>query len=442
VQSVSSNSALSLLGDWGGAIEGPRGQVRIGLHFAESRGIVVGSWEVPDQGLRDAKLETVVLEDTRVFCAGNLPGNQPISFEGTPSGTSIHGTYRQGGVEAPFTLTRGQPPVARARTRTTEKYTEELVTVHNGPISLEGTLTSPRGVSRPPVLVFITGSGPQNRDEEVVGVPVFGILADALARHGVAVLRLDDRGVGESTGDFATATTADFATDIEAAVRYLQARKDLGPIGLLGHSEGGLIAPMVATRNPAVKFLVLLAPPAEPGDVLLVDQSEHILRAEGAKARDIAEATAFNRLVYKTLKEGRPLSSLEDKLPAHLSPKDFTAMANQVGSPWFLGFLNSDPEATLKQLKIPTLAVFGALDVQVPPETNVPRLRAALHGNHSVTVRVLPGLNHLFQRAKTGAPREYARLEKGVDSSMLDAVSAWLSKGPTLDRGDSLAQAH
>lgn len=311
--------------------------------------------------------------------------------------------------------------------RSTDRYTERDVTVPHGNISLAGTLTLPAGVTRPPLAVLITGSGPQDRNEEVFGFPVFENLAHALAQGGVAVLRLDDRGVGESTGDFRAATTADFATDTEAAVQFARSLPEVDGrrIGLIGHSEGGLVAPMVAVKDPGIAFVVLLAGPGQPMDELLAAQTELIGRAEGLPADQVKRKVEVIRHGLALLKAGEDLGPMEAELEAcgpdcTGGPRPSSAR-EEMETPWFRALAFYDPQPALRRLRCPVLALGGTLDLQVPPALNLPLIRAALSGTRA-TVEELDGDNHLFQKANTGAVSEYWILPQELDPRVPEKI--------------------
>jgi pimeloyl-ACP methyl ester carboxylesterase len=296
--------------------------------------------------------------------------------------------------------------------------------------------------------VLVTGSGPQDRDESVAGHRPFYVLADALTRRGIAVLRADDRGTARSTGDFSTATSEDFATDALAGVRFLAARTDIrrDAIGLAGHSEGALVAPLAAARDAAeareLDFLVLLAAPGVPIDAILVEQTRLILAASGAPA-SVAEANAVPlRRLIEIAKTDEDVdraaatmrtelttfaASLPEPVRAQLTAQ-MDQQIRQMNSPWMRWMLAYDPLPALRGLEIPVLALFGERDLQVPPAQNRPPLESAVleAGQPASKVAVLPGLNHLFQAATTGAPGEYAAIDETMNAAALELVGDWL----------------
>jgi pimeloyl-ACP methyl ester carboxylesterase len=328
-------------------------------------------------------------------------------------------------------------------------YKEEEVSFENKAvgITLGGTLTTPETGSPFPAVVLITGSGPENRNEEVFGHKPFLVLADYLTRQGIAVLRCDDRGVGKSGGDSHTATTVDLATDAQASFEYLKTRKDIDPkrIGLLGHSEGGVIAPIVANETPDVAFVVLMAGTGLPGDSILMLQSWLAAKAEGAADTTLAKNAVVERTTLNIVKNERDTAVAAAKLRpllkqemAQMSPNDSQALnssdqaveqeVKQVLSPWFRYFVSYDPRPALMKLKQPVLAINGSKDVQVAPKENLAAIEAALKagGNKDYLVKELPGLNHLFQTANTGGVSEYAKIEETISPSALSVMGDWI----------------
>jgi pimeloyl-ACP methyl ester carboxylesterase len=295
-------------------------------------------------------------------------------------------------------------------------------------VTLAGTLTTPRGPGRFPAVVLISGSGAQDRDSTIAGHKPFLLLADTLARRGIAVLRLDDRGVGGSTGTVAAATSEDFAGDAVAAVAFLTTRAsiDAARIGLLGHSEGGLVAPMAATRSKAVAFLVLLAGPGLTGEAIMVEQAALIARAMGATDGQIAANRSLQEQGFAIVKAEADPAVRRERLRAVIGD----AQAAMASTPWFRFFLTYDPAMALRQVRIPTLALNGEKDLQVPAKMNLAAIDAALRagGNTQFTTRVLPDLNHLFQTAKTGLPNEYAEIEETMAPVVLETIVDWIGR--------------
>jgi hypothetical protein len=303
-------------------------------------------------------------------------------------------------------------------------------------VRLAGTLTLPEGKGPFAAVVLIAGSGANGRDEKVFGHAPFLVLADHLTRHGVAVLRFDKRGVGQSTGDFAAATTADFAADAEAGAAYLRSRPEIDRrrIGLIGHSEGGVIAPMVAERDPAIAFLVLMAGPGVRGDRIIMAQTRAIAAASGAPPAALEAGEARQRRFLDVLMAAKDQAAAETAvrgmLEGRMPDAAVEAQVKVAASPWYRSYIAYDPAPALRRLRIPVLALIGSKDLQVPPDQNLPALRAALAGDPRAEVAELPGLNHLFQPATTGSPAEYGQIEQTLSLIALDRISSWiLTKG-------------
>jgi len=317
-------------------------------------------------------------------------------------------------------------------------YRDQEVTFENRvqSVTLAATLTIPQGDGPFPAVLLITGSGPQDRDETLLGHKPFLVLADYLTRHGIAVLRADDRGTGKSTGVFGNATTADFATDVEAGFSYLKTRTEVDPhkIGLVGHSEGGVIAPMVAARNKDVAYIVMMAGTGVSGDQVLVAQGEAIELANGKDPAEAAKDAAKKKEMIALVETEKDPDNLEKELKEKMTgdipePQIGTAI-QQLTSPWFRYFMTYDPAIALRKVTCPVLAINGSLDKQVLPKQNLPAIRQALQesGNKHVEIDELPGLNHLFQTAKTGSTAEYAQIEETMSPVALEKISTWILK--------------
>jgi uncharacterized protein len=414
-----------------------------------------GTIDIPQQGASALPLSNVSYQRPAVhFEIAGVPGAP--TFNGAFTGDVIDGEFTQAGVAGTFHLDRDREFHAGAEETVAVPYAHEDVTFTNGDVRLAGTLTLPDGPGPHPAVVLISGSGPQNRDSELFGFRTFFVIADHLTRHGIAVLRYDDRGVGGSTGSVMASTSADFADDVSAAVDMLQDRPDIDPshIGLLGHSEGGLVAVLAATRTSNVSFVVLLATPALPGADIMLAQGELIAHVNGAGEDAIQRQRAMQQRVFAAVRTGEGWDTIgaliaEEAREAltRMPPerraalKDETAFVQaqvdaQLGfaqSTWFRYFLDYDPRPTLQKITVPVLGIFGELDLQVPADQNRDALQHALTagGRTDYTIETLPRANHLFLTATNGSPAEYPTLEKAFVPELLPMVTSWISERST-----------
>jgi pimeloyl-ACP methyl ester carboxylesterase len=398
-----------------------------------------------DQYVHDFPIDDVAFDGGEVtLTLLKLHGIYRGRLEG---GDRLDGTWTQNGTSTPLVLEKTATPAALVPRFQEPKrplpYDEIEMTVDNpvGHDALACTLTKPRGPGPFAAVALLTGSGPQNRDEALMGHRPFLVLSDAITRKGVAVLRCDDRGIAKSTGDFQSATTFDFVGDALAQVAALRARGDIDPahVGLLGQSEGGVVAPMAAAESKDVAFVVLLAGTALPGEQILQLQAALISKAAGQSDAEIAQRQAVMREVYAVIEtekdDAAVLSTLRARLEAlpeaermqwQRQRESVEASLKLLLSPWFRTFLTLDPRTYLARVKVPVLALNGERDLQVPPRENLPEMRKALAGNPDVTIRELPGLNHLFQTCQTGAPGEYAEIGETMSPVVLATVSDWI----------------
>jgi len=300
-------------------------------------------------------------------------------------------------------------------------------------------LTLPKGAGPFPAVLLVAGSGPEDRDASLANHRPFLLIADALTRKGIAVLRYDKRGVGKSAGNPDAATTMDLAADAKAALAFLKSRKEIdgSRVGLIGHSEGAIIAPYLAGHSKEVKWLVLLAAPATPGEQTLLRQSELIGRAGGLSDEQLEASLGFDQAAYALVRKEKDPSALAEKLialvkesglDAALPPAALETQLRMLSSPWFRFFLDYDPLPNLKAVSCPVLALYGQKDLQVAPKANLPLLQKVLQdaANSHAEVRELPELNHLFQHAYTGTPAEYAAIEETFSPEALALIVDWV----------------
>lgn len=440
-------SADTPAGHWEGAIELPGQALTVKVDLAGADGAWTGTIDIPQQGAAGLKLAGVrAVGDSLCFAIDGVPGAP--TFRGVRGDGGVRGDFSQNGMVFPFHLGREAvvPPARPQEPQPPYPYRSEEVAYASGDVHLAATLTLPEGDGPFPAAVLLTGSGPENRDEEIFGHKPFLVLADDLTRHGIAVLRADDRGVGGSAGSPATATTSDFADNALAGIRYLRTRPEIARdrIGLIGHSEGGLIAPLAATRAPdRVAYIVMLAGLGVPLDEVIVRQSELILRASGADSATVAHRSGDTALAMALLKAGadsvtiraRLAESARAQAAASGQPLDEAQLAAvldaqlpELVSPWFRYGVTLDPAALLRRITCPVLALNGSLDLQVDPRQNLTAIAEALKegGNDDATTVELPGLNHLFQTASTGVPTEYASIEETFSPEALTLIHDWI----------------
>lgn len=427
--------AQEAVGEWHGVLANSLSELRVGITITpKPGGGYQGALSSPDQMPGALPLDSVTMANDRlIFSSERIHGR----FEGhwDPSQSTWVGVWTQGN-SGPLVLIKGKPEVRR-RPQTPKPpfpYRAEDVSIDSAPgVRLAGTLTLPAGKGPFPAVVLITGSGAQDRDETTMDHKPFLVLTDALSRHGIAVLRNDDRGFAKSTGDFSKATTLDFAVDTEAALAYLRSRPEIDAkrLGLIGHSEGGMIGPMVAVQDPSVAFLVMMAGPGVAIRDLMIAQREAVARTAGVPPEAVARNEVIMARVEKALSISTdPAQGQADATKiltdSGMSAPAATATVKQLASPWFAWFIAYDPQPTLTKLKVPVLALNGDKDVQVISKQSLPAIRAALKDNPDATVVELTGLNHLFQTAGTGAPLEYIRIEETIAPAALDLVVNWV----------------
>ncbi|MEA1940033.1 MAG: alpha/beta hydrolase [Candidatus Caldatribacteriota bacterium] len=445
-------SASGIEGIWEGKLKVPGTELTLVFKISKNQDEdLTATLDSPDQGVTGIPIEEVIFNGNTLRLEVKSVGGV---FEGKISEDFlvIEGEWKQSGGAFPFTVNRVDKAVEILRPQVPQKpypYIEEEVAYTNlkVEVKLAGTLTLPSDKGVFPAVLLITGSGPQDRDETIYNHRPFLVLADYLTRQGIAVLRVDDRGVGESTGDFSQATSEDFAADVLAGIEYLKTRKEINPnqIGLIGHSEGGIIAPMAAVKSPDVAFIILMAGTGLTGEEILYLQGALISRAMGVSEEDIIKKRQFNEKIFSVLKEEEDSEIVEERL-RQMFKEDWGKMSDeekeQIGnpevfleaqlqsllSPWLKFFLTYDPKPTLSKVKCPILSINGEKDLQVPPKENLSAIEKTLKagGNQNYTIKELPGLNHLFQTSKTGVPSEYVKIEETISPVALKIIGDWI----------------
>ena len=444
-----STTTERFVGTWKGVLELPGSVLRLALDITRSGDAVGGSLTSLDQSNTKIPVALIVRNDSLVADMPSIVASFAVALQSD----TLRGLFTQNGTTGRITLAHLSHTIVAVVARRPQEAvgvipydTADVSFPSVSGVVLAGTLTTPRGTGPWPAVVLVSGSGPQDRDERVMGHRPFFVLADYLTRRGIAVLRYDDRGTGRSTGDFAAGTTADFADDAGAAVRFLGGRLEVDRqrIGVVGHSEGGLIAPMLAARSSNVAFVVLMAAPGVRGDSLLVLQNQALLRTSGVPP---VEAEPLGRLTsrllhavsssHDSLDARSRLLDIEDQyvaaqLPDRQEPmrRTLTGRNGQLLTPWMRYYLAYDPSAVLARVTVPVLAVNGTLDVQVICRPNLDAISTALRaaGNTDFEAVALSGLNHLFQTAETGAVSEYSLIEETMSPTALQRVGDWIQR--------------
>ena len=444
----SSVSAQDISGTWHGKLSIPTGSLTIVFHISQTaQGAYVTTLDSPDQGANGIKTQTTSFNDSTLII--QIPVIH-ASYKGKlNSDNTINGTFTQG-MPLPLNLKKGEAsrPKRPQEPQPPFPYRSEEVTVRNerDGINLAGTLTLPEKGTKFPAVVMVTGSGAQNRDEEIMGHKPFFVIADYLTRNGIAVLRCDDRGTAASQGTHATATNEDFATDTEAMVNYLRSRKEINAkkIGIIGHSAGGIIAFIVAKKDPSIAFVVSLAGAGVRGDSLMLKQVELISKSQGMPDAVWQGMKPSIRNRYAILQQtDKTPEELQKELYADvtktMSPEQLkdlntiqqlSAQISSMTSPWYLHFIRYDPAQDLKKLKCPVLALNGEKDIQVDAAMNLAAIQERItgNGNKNVTVKAYPNLNHLFQTCEKGTLAEYGQLEETINPEVLKDIIEWIRK--------------
>ena len=432
-------------------------ELRIVFNINKTNGGWISTADSPDQGAYGLKTDTTVIRNDSIYI---LMSALHASLNGRLlNDTSLQTVFTQGTQSFDLVLKKVDKPSTRNRPQTPRppfSYLSEEVFYFNRDKSIQygATITIPKGKGPFPAAILVSGSGAQDRDANIFNHPLFAILADHLTNKGFIILRVDDRGVGKTTGSFAGSTTLDFANDVQAGIEYLHSRieVDKQKLGIIGHSEGGMIAPIVATERNDINFLVLLAAPGIEIVDLMAAQSEAIARSGGVSEAALKEIPSLFRSIVNLIRQSKDSISainasnafLEDWAakhdPAILSElnlatvaqrKEYSqVMTEQIRSPWYGYFINFKPGPYLQQLKTKTLALNGDKDIQVISGPNLEGIKASLQKSSSKTFDVIevPGLNHLFQQCKKCTVNEYGELEESFSPIALDIISNWMEK--------------
>jgi pimeloyl-ACP methyl ester carboxylesterase len=406
---------------------------------------------IPEQSAYSLQLSNLNFTKTKAYFEFNA-GRSVLVFDGGIVGDSIKGKYTQGKFESTFYLVQSNK--VSSIENALDKGEREVTFSHNN-ITLSGTLAIPElkqgkvgKAQKFPAVILVSGSGQQTRDSDIFGFKVFKTLSDSLVAKGIAVLRYDDRGVGQSGGDPQLCTTFDFVDDANAAIDFLKGQKHINPnkIGVIGHSEGGVIAANLASKRKDLAFVVTMAGPAKPGDEILLEQNQKIAELSGMPQKKIDEANELNKKFYAGLKNNASWESLEDVVGAYLKSEidavpgldnkeevfaqKLQGLKDRYETPWVKAYVKHDPYTDLLQSNCPVLGLFGGKDVQVLAQSNTVAMESAFKkngGNKSKTI-VYAEANHLFQKANTGLPQEYPNLGKQFVNGFIDDIVAWVLK--------------
>jgi len=442
-----------LKGSWSGSLDVMGQKLPLLFHFEQAEGDWKGTADSPAQGAKGMLLKNILFNGLMVSWEFE---QIPALYEGVMVGDTLKGNFTQSGTLFPLELARvpaesiGLEPRRPQEPQPPFDYDEIETSFANtsGQLKLEGTITKPKGAGPFPALVLISGSGPQNRNGELLGHKPFWVIADYLARKGIAVLRYDERGVGDSEGDFSQATSYDLKGDAADAVAHLRKFPfvDQAKVGVMGHSEGGMIGWMLAAEG-GLNFLIAVAAPVVPIDEFMEQQTLDVLKISGANQEMIDQRLALNRKVYEVLKNTEHFGDLEvnlkKMLQEHLSElgiddqsleAEASAIMDAFGptlTPWFFEFMKFSSEPFIKQIPVPVYAAFGGKDIQVNAPLNAEALRKMTTDQGDLfKIISYPNLNHLFQTAETGAITEYAINTETFSQSVLEDLVKWIKSLP------------
>lgn len=437
-----------IAGSWQGELEVQGMKIPLIFNITAEGSNFKSTMDSPKQGAKGIPVAKTSFSNNELFLEAT---NMNVTYKGTLQNDKIEGLFIQNKIELPLILTKVTDVTAFIQRRPqtpkapfdypTEEVRFENPTDKN---TLAGTISLPKDKKDFPIIIMITGSGSQDRNEEIFGHKPFAVIADDFAKKGIATLRLDDRGVGESSKGNDDATTASYATDINAAVEFL-AKKGYKNIGLLGHSEGGMIAPMVATSNKKVKFIISMAGPGIAIDQLMAMQIEKGGQLAGENPEKLKLDVEITKKTFQFIKnyKGNDLKSELEKMylidfqkyPDSIMPKENIAIeakneSEKFTNKWLLYFISFDPANYISKLKIPVLAINGNLDFQVDSKSNLNGFEKSLTKarNKNFKIVEMPGMNHLFQECTTGFVNEYGEIEQTISPKVLLEMSDWVLK--------------
>lgn len=434
----------NLEGSWKGIIEIQGTKLNLVFNFKEAGGNWSATMDSPDQGGFGIPMDEVTINQNKVLVKSKA---LQLTYEGTITKDCIEGIFQQSFLQVPLNLKSDTSEASQRPQEPQPPFPYQIENISfpslDKSITLSGTLTLPDDLKKHPAVVLIAGSGPSNRDEEIFGHKPFAVIADYLTRQGLAVLRYDKRGIGESTGSLREATTLNLAEDVEASIQFLRNHPNIqsNNIGLIGHSEGGIIAPMVASRDQAISFIVLLAAPGMTGKQILKKQNEESIQrspiTNDQKTKALNVAVQYLDYLAQTSSEGTSTEALHNTLDSIISinlAEDIfpqvsrEEMIKSTNNNWIIYFLNLDPSEYLKKVHCPILALNGTKDIQVEANSNLKIIESSVKNKELLTVKKYLNLNHLFQKAETGAINEYAQIQETFSEDVLKDILTWISR--------------
>ena len=443
-------SAQEITGTWQGTLNVQGTKLEIVFHIEKQLNGYTSLMDSPTQGAYGIKTTNTIYENEKLQITAIDLG---LIYQATAKNDSITGIFNQNGMPFPLTLVRTEKKtqLRPQDPKAPFPYKIEEIEFTNAKenINLAGTLTLPQKKEKSSAVILIAGSGPNDRDETIFGHKPFWVLADYLSRNGIAVLRYDKRGVEKSGGEYFTATTQDFADDAEAALNYLKSRKEIdsSSIGLIGHSEGGIIAPMIASQNKDVKFLVLMAGLGVSGIELSLAQNQFAFNKASLSDKEKDSLNEILKKVFTSTDNWTEYvgseaerSALKDelnilwqnlpmKIRGQVTKETFIEKTTaNIATPWFRHFLKVNPPIYLQKLSIPVLAINGEKDTQVDYKSNLSAIESALieGGNIKYEIKTYPNLNHLFQESNTGEIDEYVKIEQTISTKVLSDITKWI----------------
>ncbi len=439
--------AQNFEGKWSGSLEIMGQKLPIVFNISQKDTTFITKMDSPAQNALGLPTNKTIVDGNELEIIASGLG---IHYKGTLESDSIVGFFNQNGLSLSLTLRQSQEPdfIRPQQPQPPYPYRIEEVVITNkkNNNSISATITTPDNIEKHPAVILVAGSGPNDRDETVFGHKPFWVIADHLTRNGIIVLRYDKRGVGKSTGKYETATTSDFAEDAQTAIDYLISRRDVDKtsIGIIGHSEGGIIAPMIASKRNDIKHIILLAGMGTKGIDLIMQQNKLALEDQNIEPQNVEELLSITRNTLESIHHWQgtendktalrdKINSLWDKTPLIQRMKlnkdqyirsNFIAMS----SPWFREFIKIDPSSYIKRVKCPVLVLNGENDMQVIAKDNTELIEVALTQgkNKNYKIKLYPHLNHLFQESETGKVDEYIKIEQTISDQVLNDITEWI----------------